>query len=56
MFYRSTSFSSVDLELLIQAYGDNGVPPLIPPKSTLTFEMELLEIIRPGVTSPSSPS
>ncbi|KAF9071179.1 peptidyl-prolyl isomerase [Rhodocollybia butyracea] len=36
------------------AYGDDGVPPFIPPKSTLTFEMELLEIIRPGVTEPTS--
>jgi FK506-binding protein 1 len=35
------------------AYGDSGVLPFIPPNSTLTFEMELLDI-RPGVSKSSS--
>ncbi|KAF9267316.1 peptidyl-prolyl cis-trans isomerase [Marasmius fiardii PR-910] len=29
------------------AYGDKGVPPLIPPDALLKFEMTLLEIHRP---------
>jgi len=28
------------------AYGDKGFPPIVPPNSELTFEIELLEILR----------
>jgi FKBP-type peptidyl-prolyl cis-trans isomerase len=40
------------------AYGDRGVPNLIPPGAALVFELELLEIIQPAATetAPSPPT